>query len=182
MLSANTVSKSRPVLRSRAETRAGKKLKKRLEEADSIIASGSPSGDDIRPAKPHATPERSFSKDCGKANTADLHHDQGRRPRDNSLAPIQQQCKEEPLDDLALLPTAHSLLPTSDWIVGGAAQSTGPSLSPLYPSTAVAIDLTTTLAVEYSPKNGYYVTDGGSPFEEGYLAMNGTCVAQYWPL
>jgi hypothetical protein len=175
LLSVNTVGKSRPVLRSFAETRAGKKLKKRLEEAEGIIASISRSSNDLQPAKPHAPPDPSFPKGCVETDIADLHRDRGSRPQDSSVAPAQQQCKEDPPD--ALLPAAHSLFPTSGGLAGSTAQNTNLFLPQHYPSTAVAAGLATPSAVEYLPSNTCYTNDGSSPFDQGYLAMNGPWVA-----
>jgi hypothetical protein len=171
LLSVNTVGKSRPVLRSFAETRAGKKLKERLKKAEGIIASISRSSNDLQPAKPHAPPDPSFPKGCVETDIADLHRDRGSRPQDSSVAPAQQQCKEDPPD--ALLPAAHSLFPTSSGLAGSTAHNTNLFLPQHYPSTAVAAGLATPPAVEYLPSNTCYTNDGSSPFDQGYLAMNG---------
>lgn len=174
-LSVTTVRESRPVLCALAEIHAGQKLKKRLQEADSLIAARSHSKKDLRPAKPRARPDAPFPKGCVKTDAADLHRDQGSRPQDSSFVPVQQQCKGEPLD--ALLPDADSLLPTSDGAAERTSQNTDLSLPAFHPSTAVEVGLATPLAIDYLPSAMYYIDDGGSPFDEGYLAMNGPWVA-----
>ncbi|PZD23867.1 bZIP-1 domain containing protein [Pyrenophora tritici-repentis] len=139
-----------------AQRRYREKVRKRLEMADSIIASASHSRDDP-----------SFLKGCVETDTTDLHRDQSSPPQDSSVAPAQQQYKEEPSG--ALLPAAHSLLPKSGGTTGGITQNIIPSLPAFYSSTAVAVG--------YPPSNICYINDGGSPFDQGYLAMNGTWVA-----
>ena len=174
LAAVHTARKSRPILRPLADTRAGEKLKKRLEQADSLIASGSHPRNDLRPAKP-VSKRRVKADTADTADTTDLHRDQGSRPQDSSVAPVQQHCKEEPSD--ALLPAADSLLPTSGGAAGGTAQNTDPPLSPFDPSTPVAVGLATPFTVEYLPSNIGYINDGSSPFDEGYLAMNGPWMA-----
>lgn len=174
-LSVTIVRESRPVLCPLAETHAGQKLKKRLQEADSLVPAKSHSKKDSRPAKPRARPDAPFPKGCVKTDATDLHRDQGSRPQDSRIVSVQQQCKDEPLD--ALLPGVDSLLPTSDGTAEGTSQNTDLSLPRFYPSTAVEVGLATPLAIDYLPSTMYYIHDGGSPFDEGYLAMNGPWVA-----
>ena len=168
---------SRPALRFFADTHPGKKLKKRLKEAEGIIASGSRSDDDVQPAKPSTLPDPPFPKDCIETDTADLRRGRGSRLQDSSVVPGQQQCKGGPSD--ALLPATPSLLSTSGEIAGGTAQSTDPCLPRFNPSTSVAAGLATPFAIEHLPPNLRYVNGGGSPFDEGYLAMNGPWVAAH---
>ena len=125
-LNAHTVSQSCLTLPSLAETGAGIRLKNKLEKVNSIIASGSHPRDDLRPAKPHAPADPFSPKSCVKADTADLHRDQGSWPQDSSVVLVQQQCGKESSD--ALLPAAHSLLPTSGGIAEGTAHNTDLSL------------------------------------------------------
>jgi len=61
-LSVTIVRESRPVLCPLAETHAGQKLKKRLQEADSLVPAKSHSKKDSRPAKPRARPMHLFQK------------------------------------------------------------------------------------------------------------------------
>jgi hypothetical protein len=175
LLSGTIVGQRHPVLRSFAETRAGKKLKKRLEEAEGIIASGSHSNNnDLRP---HVQPAPPLPKGCIETGTADLHRDRSSQLEGGGVVPA-QQCKGGSPD--ALLPAVYSPLPTTGRIAGNTAQNTNPSIPLSHPSTSIAVGMATPLAIECFPPNLYYANVGGSPFDEGYLAMNGHWAASHY--
>jgi hypothetical protein len=169
-------------MRSLAKTCAGKKLKKRLEEAESIIASESHSVSEGQPKQPH--PNR------GRAKTAKTgrRRDRVTQPQDRSIAPApqrqqqqeqqeQQKRKEECSD--ALPPAVPSLLPTSGGAGGHPAQDTSPSLPTLYASTTMPASSATPLSECLAPNMCY--NSGDSPFNEGYLAMNGYWLPTQYP-
>ncbi|EOA82645.1 hypothetical protein ACJQWK_04373 [Exserohilum turcicum] len=145
------------------------KLKKRLEEAESIIASESHSVSDGQPKQPRPR---------GRAKTAKTGQRRNRAtgPQGRSIAPApapqqQQERKEE--CSTALPPAVHSLLPISGGAGGHPAQDTSSSLPTFYASTTMPVSSATPLSECLAPNVCYNNDD--SPFNEGYLAMNG-----YW--
>lgn len=160
--SVTTVSKRCPVLRTPTETCAGKKLKDRLKKAEEIISS-------------YDMTDPPLSNSSVKAETTDLCRDQDNPPRDKSNASAQQQYTEVPAN--IPLPATYSLFSPSGGITESMAQNIDSFFHPFYSWNAAATGptgATTSLTINYER----YIDNGSSPFDEGYRAMSGTCVAQ----
>jgi hypothetical protein len=165
-------------LHSFAKARAGKRSKQRLallrsRASSERTSSESDSRTDVRPCE-----LQSLTNACPHAFcTASLHPCRDSYLQGSSSAPSRQHAN-------GLLDALPSATPSSPPTISLAAEAAThpvdrPLCAPTHLSTA-AVCLTAPSALDrFSPWEHYTSSDSG-PFEEGYLAMNGTSAAQHW--
>jgi hypothetical protein len=166
-------------LHSFAKARVGKRSKQRLallrsRASSERTSSESDSRTDVRPCEPQSPTNAYPHAFC----TASLHPYRDSYLQGSSSAPSRQHADGLLLD--ALPSATPSSLPTISLAAEVATRPVDRSLrAPTRLSTA-AVCLTAPSALDrFSPWEHHTSSDSG-PFEEGYLAMNGTSAAQHW--
>ena len=165
-------------LRSFAKARIGKRIRRRLALLGSRVSaerasSESGSRECVRPCEPQSLTNASPHEFC----TASLHPSRDSHLQGRNFTPWWQHA-DGLSDDLPYLtPSSPS---TSSLAAEAAARPIDRSLHASSRLPAAAVCLTAPFALHHSPTEEHYIYSDSSPFEEGYLAMNGTSAAPCW--